>query len=446
MTLRNGIWSSLIALAAYLPACGAPPPAVTPAAEAPPAAASAAPSTAAPAPQAAPSAAFADATYPLPETNPEPGAGHDFKDELAALYRVVACAPEAPLPNYVDAAVVDKHCARVDQLVKGYREKYIAKAKPFFDGIRPKQLPPTVVYPFGGGDLLSPLLVFPDALEITTISLEYAGDPRGLTTKYDKKTLETGLGLFAESFRTLLRGDWNWTRNMEALQQAGFPEQLGYALIALRVHEYQPLSLRFFRLKGDGSVDYLDDAEIEGLADKRPERLREWGAPDYSLAFSNAEIRFSKPGGPVKVFRHMAANLSNKGLTKEFPEMLAHLEKKGMVSATTRAASHLLWSPGFSTMRDYLSKHLVWMPSDSTGITPHDAQAAGLVQDYYGTFEGMYEPSDQDPRSNIPSDDLKRLFKEKSTTNLDFLYGYSDNRRVDANTQRIGHLIITRRP
>ena len=38
------------------------------------------------------------------------------------------------------------------------------------------------------------------------------------------------------------------------------------------------------------------------------------------------------------------------------------------------------------------------------------------------------------------------LFKEKSTTNLDFLYGYSDNRRVDAKAPRIGHVIVTRRP
>ena len=372
--------------------------------------------------------------------------GHDFKDELSALYRVVACAGDAPIPKQLDASVVEAHCARVQPMVKQYREKYLAKAKPFFDGIRPKQLPPTVVYPFGGGDLLSPLLVFPDALEITTISLEYAGDPRGLTSKYDKKALDAGLALFADSFKTLLRGDWNWTRNMEALQKAKFPEQLGYGLIALAVHEYQPISLRFFRLNSDGSIDYLDDAEIEALADKRPEQLRQWGAPDYSRAFSNAEIRFSKPGGPVKVFRHMAANLSNKGLREDSPELLRHLEKKGMVSATTRAASHLLWNEHFSDIRDYLTKHLVWMPSDSTGITPEDAQAAGLVQEFYGTFEGMYEPSDQDPRPKQHSEALKQLFKEKSTTNLDFLYGYSDNRRVDANTQRIGHVIVTRRP
>jgi hypothetical protein len=439
----------MLGLAVCLPACGAPPAVAPPAAALPPeaSAASSEPSAPAPAsPQPAPSAAAAQPAYPVPDTNPSPGEGHDFKDELTALYRVVACAGDTPIPKTMDAAVVDKHCTRVEQLVKQYRERFIAKAQPFFDGIRPKQLPPTVVYPFGGGDLLSPLLVFPDALEITTISLEYAGDPRGLTSKYDKNALEVGLTLFAESFRTILRGDWNWTRNMEALQKARFPEQLGYAMIALAVHDYRPQSLRFFRLKGDGSIDYLDDAELEALANVPPQQLPEWGSPDHSLAFANAEIRFSKPGGPVKVFRHMVANLSNKGLGKDLPELLVHLKKKGKVSATTRAASHLLWSPSFTDIRDYLSENLVWMPSDSTGITPEDAQAAGLVQDYYGTFEGMYEPSDQDPRPRETSEAIKRLFKEKSTTNLDFLYGYSDNRRIDAKAPRIGHVIVTRRP
>ena len=47
--------------------------------------------------------------------------------------------------------------------------------------------PKTVVYPFGGGDLLSALVAFPDATEITTISLELAGDPRRLKTLTPKQ-------------------------------------------------------------------------------------------------------------------------------------------------------------------------------------------------------------------------------------------------------------------
>jgi hypothetical protein len=428
-----------------LAACGGAPqpaPAAPPAAEPIPATPPAAPP---PGPAAAPAEA-PKVAYVVPDTNPQPGEGRDFKAELGVLFRVLACAGSTPIPKHLDQAVVDAHCVRANGLKQTYKDRYIPKAGPFFDGIRPKNLPPTVVYPFGGGDLLSALLVFPDALELTTISLEYAGDPRGFTSKKDKKILEKGLKLADDSYQTLLRGDWNWTRNMEALQQAGVPEQLGYALIALSIFGYEPTSLRFFRLSADGAVDYLDDKELESLADRRPEALRLWGAPDYSKAFSNAEIRFQKPGGPMKVFRHMAANLSNKGMREESAPLLPHLEKKGPISATTRAASHLLWEPAFSVIRDYLAKNLVWMPSDSTGLTAKDAAAAGLVQDFYGTFEGMYKPSDQDKRPEEPDLEFQKLFKQKSKTSLDFLYGYSDARRVDASVPRMGHVIVTRRP
>jgi hypothetical protein len=429
-------------------ACGGaqqPVPAAAPAGGEPPPAAPL-PATPVTEPGAAAPSDAPKVAYVTPETNPQPGDGNDFKAELGVLFRVLACAGETPVPKHLDQTVVDAHCARANGLKQTYKERYIPKAGPFFDGIRPKNLPPTVVYPFGGGDLLSALLVFPDALEITTISLEYAGDPRGFTAKKDKKVLEKGLKLVDDSYQTLLRGDWNWTRNMEALQAAGVPEQLGYALVALSIHGYEPLSLRYFRLAADGTVDYLDKKEIEALADRRPEALRLWGAPDYSKAFSNAEIRFQKPGGPVKVFRHMAANLSNKGMREESAALLPHLEKKGPISATTRAASHLLWEPAFSTIRDYLAKNLVWMPSDSTGLTAKDAAAAGLVQEFYGTFAGMYKPSDQDKRPEEPDLAFQKLFKEKSKTTLDFLYGYSDNRRVDASVPRMGHVIVTRRP
>jgi hypothetical protein len=438
--------SFALGFAFLLAACGgAPQPAAAPiAADPAPAPAPAAPPAAAPA--AAGPAEAPKVAYVAPDTNPQPGEGHDFKAELGVLFRVLACTGQTPVPKHLDQQTIDAHCARLSQLMATSKDRQIAKAGPFFDGIRPKGLPPTVVYPFGGGDLLSALLVFPDALEVTTISLEYAGDPRGFTAKKDKKVLEKGLKLADDSFQTLLRGDWNWTRNMEALQQAGVPEQLGYALVALAIHGFEPLSLRFFRFNADGTLDYLDDKEIESLADKRPEKLRQWGAPDYSRAFTNAEIRFQKPGGPVRVFRHVAANLSNKGMREESAPLLPHLEKKGPVSATTRAASHLLWEPAFSVIRDYLTKNLVWMPADSSGITPKDAAAAGLVQDFYGTFEGMYKPSDQDKRPEEPDLELQKLFKEKSKTTLDFLYGYSDNRRVDASIPRMGHVIVTRRP
>ena len=40
--------------------------------------------------------------------------------------------------------------------------------------LKPAGLPKTVVYPFGGGDLISALTTYPEANDYTTLSLEHA--------------------------------------------------------------------------------------------------------------------------------------------------------------------------------------------------------------------------------------------------------------------------------
>ena len=383
-----------------------------------------------------------------PDTNPQPGVGTNFEQEVRQLSRLLACSHnDAELPKVIDQGVVEAHCTKLRQAMQGYRDDFLSKAVPFFAKIRPKNLPPAVVYPFGGGDLASALTAFPDGLEYTTISLEFSGDPRPILKQANKKRLETALDLIQQSSATLLRGDWNWTRNMQASQEAGAPEQLAYALIALVVHNYEPISLRYFHLDRDGTIKYVDDEFIAKNEGKQPKRTRNWGPdPAWSPAFSNMEIRFKNPDsdGPVKVYRHIAANLSDDYLTTDRnhltkdPSLLTHLSGKREVSALTRAASHLLWMDSFSLIREYLMKHIVWMPSDSTGLPPLFARQAGLKQDTYGIFTAAYEPSDQGKRRAY-NDEFVALFKSNPQKPLDFLWGYPDNAKN-------AHMIVTYRP
>src|ERR1041384_4696838 len=102
--------------------------------------------------------------------------GVDFISDAKLFYRVVACGGTDPLPPELDARTVEARCAEMAKRYQHYTEKYVAPARAFFAPLRPA-VPTTVVYPFGGGDLASALVTFPDAREITTISLEHAGDP-----------------------------------------------------------------------------------------------------------------------------------------------------------------------------------------------------------------------------------------------------------------------------
>jgi hypothetical protein len=364
---------------------------------------------------------------PLPETPPE---GLDFIDQARVLFRVAACGPTGEIPARFDAAVVGKHCSELEQAYDEYRRSWVDLAKPFLANLRPKDLPSAVVYPFGGGDVVTALATFPDAKEITTISLEPAGDVRPVD-KLAPGELAHELGVHRSHLERLFEKAHSRTDNLDKEAHTEMPGEIVFDLAALVVHGDEPVSLRYFRLQPDGTLSYVTQADIDAQA-HHPGALK--------ALFQNAELRFKpsgadKPGaGDVRVIRHIAFNLDDAHL-KADGSLIAHLTPKGKVAAMTKAASHLLWNEHFSTIRGWLIDHTDWMISDSTGIPPRFAQPAGFLQDTYGTFDGpalfgLYDKRD--------AEDMKRLFKAEPIRELAFRYGYPDQ---DGHA----HLLVTRR-
>src|SRR5262249_34971867 len=127
--------------------------------------------------------AAAAAPAPNPETampaaTVHPQGGQDFTAEVKLLFRVVACQGEAPLPPNIDAKVVEEHRKELSRRANLYKTTWVNGAEPFIQKLKPEGLPTTVVYPFGGGDLISALTTYPELKDVTTLSLEHAGDPR----------------------------------------------------------------------------------------------------------------------------------------------------------------------------------------------------------------------------------------------------------------------------
>jgi hypothetical protein len=132
--------------------------------------------------------------------------------------------------------------------------------------------------------------------------------------------------------------------------------------------------------------------------------------------------------------KHIAFNLDDAHL-KADPSLLAYLSSKGKVAAMTKAASHLLWNEHFSLIRGWIVDHTDWMISDSTGIPPRVAQAAGFTQETFGRFDGPAPFGLVDERD---ADDFKRLFAAEPARNLAFRFGYPDK-------EGHAHLIVTSR-
>jgi hypothetical protein len=352
--------------------------------------------------------------------------GAEFIDQALILFRVGACGPAGEVPSRFDASVVTKHCNELARAYDDYRSSWVAVAEPFLASLRPRDLPRTVVYPFGGGDLASALATFPDALEITTISLEPAGDVRPIDSLAGDR-LGPELAVHRAHLERLFEKAHSRTDNLEKESKTDLPGEVLFSLAALVVHGCVPTSLRYFRLSPDGSVSYVTHAEIEAQV-HHPKALR--------ALFDNAELQFRSTRDPsrLRVLRHIAFNLDDDHLNAT-PSLLAHLNAKGNVSAMTKAASHLLWSDHFARIRGWLIEHIVWMVSDSTGIPPRFASAAGLVQLTFGQFDGPAPFGLTDAKDAM---DFKHLFASQPARELAFRYGYPDR---DGHA----HLIVTKR-
>jgi hypothetical protein len=369
-----------------------------------------------------------------PEAQPK-----DFIDDARLLFRVVACTGEEPLPEGLDAKVLEPYCkTQLDRMAK-YREHWGSVARDFLTALRPAGLPTTVVYPFGGGDLLSALTTYPDAAEVTTLSLELAGDPRRLRGLKDSKKLAANLAALLEATKSTWVSNDGKSVNLSKLQKGELPGQLSFHLLGLATQGQRPVSVKYFRIEPDGALHYLTEADIAALEATKAAKLKsEWASPDFSPAFANVEIAFVAKDAPAgatpRVHRHIGANLADDALAAH-PELLKHLEAKGKVCAMTKAASYLLWRNDFNAMRKYLLEHMEYMVSDSTGIPPDYVKKAGFVQETYGSFEKSFLTAPRDFNQQ-----LVKLFASQPARKLPFRYGYPDG-----SDQRRSHLVITKR-
>jgi hypothetical protein len=357
----------------------------------------------------------------------------EFIDDAKLLYRIAACGGETP----VDASLqktVDRHCKLVMDRIAKFRTMYFDKGRAWFDKVEPPNLPTTVVYPFGGGDLLSALVAFPNATEITTISLEQAGDPRRLRT-LSPSSVDQSLGALRAEIGGLISVGSNTSENLSNQQKNDLPGQVSSFLLGLVAGGYEPVSMRYFTLGDAGDVHYLDQAEIDALDATHGKSLKhDWQSPSFSPAFANVEIQYRKIGETqIRVHRHIAWNLSDDYM-RMHPQLTHYLESKGQVTMLVKGASYLLWRGDFSLVRGYILDHLAWMLSDSTGVPPSIAKKAGMIQETYGLYDGAFLEGDQ---GNVFDLQFVDLWKNQRKRYLPFRFGY-----VDMNKQ--AHLLVTR--
>ena len=376
---------------------------------------------------AAPTSAWAEPLPALNDTEPL-----DFTAEALALSSVVACDGRPFDTARFDAALVAELCKALDAIFDRYQREWLAKARPFFAALVPADLPKTVVYPFGGADLLTALVVYPDLREITSFSLEAGGDPRAFAT-LDKGRLARSLALHRRFLDKLVTVNHSRTLDLGQLKGDPLPSQVVFALVGLEVHGYEPVRLRYFRLEPDGSLRYLTARDVtlgeqalSGASGSMAYRKR-------AELFGNVELVFRKVGGgPEQVYRHVSANLDDTHLGED-GRALAHLASKGKVAAMTKAASYLLWWHNFDTVRAQLLSQMVWMVSDSTGVPPNLLDLSVFEIETYGQFRHTAIKG-----SAAGEAAYRQAWEEQPQRELPFMFGYPARAQT-------AHLVVTRR-
>ncbi len=372
--------------------------------------------------------------------SPETARGTDFAPQVRAMFRVAACGGNDAIPDKFPAKTIDAHCSELKAVYASYKKAWADEVQKFITGLRPKELTTTVVYPFGGGDLSSALAVYPDATELTTISLEAAGDIRVIDS-IAKGKLANDLDEITFDIRRLYKAAHSTTKSLQAASHSTLPGTIMMALAGLAVHDMEPVSLRYFDIEPDGKLRYLTSDELEQRAayfaqhKKDPPKKLAHFWYEQDSAFGNVEILYRPKGddkAPLRTYRHIVANLDDTHMGAD-DRVIKHLALKGKVAVMTKAASFLLWYPDFTQIRDYLIGHIAWMISDASGIPPSFAGPADFEQITYGDFTGTYfTPEGQDRTA-----EFVKLWKGQPHRDLPFRFGYPDNAQHN-------HLMITR--
>lgn len=346
----------------------------------------------------------------------------DLTDEARHLYGRIVCQGRAP----------DGPCKSLDQAIGAYRSSYLVPMQPWLASRRPKKLPPALLYPFSGGDLISALSVFPEQRQFLHFSLEHGGPASAIRGMSPALELQARWKLVWMARNLLMAGE-SFSVDLKKQEQAGLPGTLPLLLVALKVHGGRITGLSYVKIKPDGSLVRYTRTELTSGGPKAKRRSPKWKDPHFSDRFSNVELRFRLRGDTQdRSIIHVAANLSNAGLAKR-PGVARLIGRLGRHALMIKAASYLMWGSGFSTIRDTIFAHAVWGISDVSAPYPIWLMKNGWRLEVYGRFDCLKKK-----RMHASSIGWRLLFRRPKSRTLPFRFGY-----VDCKSQH--HVVILRR-
>ncbi|MFA5111992.1 MAG: hypothetical protein WC443_11335 [Desulfobaccales bacterium] len=265
----------------------------------------------------------------------------------------------------------------------------------------------TVFYPFSGPDFVNISTLFPQAKTYLMIALE----PVGELPDFSAKNGMNFFGRLQNSLYELLNLDFFITAKMaSSLKEQEIKGVLPVLLFFLAREQARVLDVRYWVMKPDGSTE-----EAPALARQRPGD----GIPGVRIVFQSPGLTENQT---LYYFRF---NLRNDSYAKN-QHFVSFLKSFGPMTTFAKAASYLMFNPGFSDIRGFILDQSVNVLQDDSAI-PFKYFDAGLWDlKFYGTYTG---PITLFKNRNQP--DLAEVYKKgKEVYPLPFGIGYRHRLRT----------------
>lgn len=148
-------------------------------------------------------------------------------------------------------------------------------------------------------------------------------------------------------------------------------------------------------------------------------------APGFQAPTHGAKIAFSDPAtGAAKTIYYFTSDLSDEAM-KRNSGLLRFCQNLGPSNSLLKAASYLLHSGGFDTVRNFLLQNSAAILQDDSGIPVHYFRPDSWTLRFFGVYSGPIELFKQ---YNQP--DLRQFYAVSSPKPLTFGFGYRWNSRM----------------
>jgi hypothetical protein len=226
----------------------------------------------------------------------------------------------------------------------------------------------TIFYPFGGGDLIFPINIFPNFRKLILVGLEPAGVCFNLMNRD---------GIVSNLSYLLERG-FLVTRSMEKFSKTGM-----LTMLLL---------------------------QIEGLNGQ---------VLSYKIINKGCEIRF-KLEGVERTVVYLQLNLHNDNYTK-WKDFIIN---QGAFSVLLKSSSFALQQQGFDKIRDFILKRANLIIQDNTGVALRDLVKSGYDINLFGWYK---QPYGDKSFMAYHQPDLKEAYEQVNPELLPFAAGYGSH-------------------